>query len=426
MIVYIYDFNQKHVLIYRKDFKMINVAILGFGVVGSGVSEVLTQNKSIIEKKVGEEISIKYILDLREFPDSPFNDLVVHDFNVILNDPEVSIVAEMMGGSHPAYDFSKAALLAGKSVVTSNKEVVANFGSELLSIAKEKGAAYLFEASVGGGIPIIRPMCNDLSSNNIVEINGILNGTTNYILTKMAMEGASFDSVLKDAQEKGYAERNPAADIEGLDAARKIVILAALAFGKAVSPDDIHVDGITSISSEDVEIANKLGYSVKLIGHAEKLSDKILAMVSPRLIPFSSPLSSINGVFNGILLEGDMVGEVMFYGPGAGKLPTASAVCSDIVDIAAHKNKGIKLAEFTVAEKDNIASIDEYECKRAFIFKKCPKCSFDASKAEKCFGDIECAECIGDTVAVITASMTERKARELTQKLDNCKTYRLL
>ncbi len=426
MIVYICDFKQKHVLIYGKDLKMINIAILGFGVVGSGVAEVLTQNKSIIEKKAGEEISIKYILDLRDFPDSPFKDLIVHDFNVILNDPEVSIVAEMMGGSHPAYDFSKAALLAGKSVVTSNKEVVASFGSELLSIAKANNAAYLFEASVGGGIPIIRPMCNDLSSNNIKEINGILNGTTNYILTKMAMEGASFDSVLKDAQDKGYAERNPAADIEGLDAARKIVILASLAFGKAVSPDDIHVEGITSISSEDVEIASKLGYSVKLIGHAEKLNDKILAMVSPRFVHFSSPLSSINDVFNGILLDGDMVGKVMFYGPGAGKLPTASAVCSDIVDIAAHKNEGVKLADFTVAENDDIASFDEYACKRAFIFKKCSECSFDTSKEKKCFGDIERAECFGDTVIVITSEMTEKKARELSEKLDQCKTYRLL
>ena len=255
--------------------KMINVAILGFGVVGSGVAEVLTQNKKIIENKLSKEVNIKYILDLRDFPGNPFEKLVVHDFNIILNDPEVTVVAEMMGGSHPAYDFSKACLEAGKSVVTSNKEVVANFGAELLRIAKAHGVAYLFEASVGGGIPIIRPMCNDLASNNITEINGILNGTTNYILTKMTTEGADFADVLKDAQDKGYAERNPAADVEGLDAARKIVILAALAFGKAVSPNDIHVEGITDIATEDVEIANSLGYSIKLIGHAEKIDGKI-------------------------------------------------------------------------------------------------------------------------------------------------------
>ena len=289
---------------------MVNVAILGFGVVGSGVAEVLTQNKSIIEKKLDREVNIKYILDLREFPGNPFEGKIVHDFNIILNDPEVSVVAEMMGGSHPAYDFSKAALEAGKSVVTSNKEVVANFGAELLEIAKAHGVAYLFEASVGGGIPIIRPMCNDLASNNIKEVNGILNGTTNYILTKMCSEGADFADVLKDAQDKGYAERNPAADVEGLDAARKIVILASLAFGKTVSPSDIHVEGITQITTEDVETANRFGYSIKLIGHAEMIDGKILAMVSPRFIPTSNPLSGINDVFNGISLKADMVGEV--------------------------------------------------------------------------------------------------------------------
>ena len=257
---------------------MINVALLGYGVVGSGVAEVLTQNKIIIENKLGKKINIKYILDLRKFPGDKFENIIVHDFNTILNDPEVSVVAEMMGGSHPAYEFSKSCLDAGKSVVTSNKEVVANFGAELIEIARAHGVAYLFEASVGGGIPIIRPMCNDLASNNITEINGILNGTTNYILTKMTTEGATFVDVLRDAQKKGYAERNPAADVEGLDAARKIVILASLAFGKSISPNDIHVEGITEIATEDVEIAAKFGYSVKLIGHAEKIDGKILAI----------------------------------------------------------------------------------------------------------------------------------------------------
>jgi homoserine dehydrogenase len=346
---------------------MANIAILGFGVVGSGVAEVLTQNKNIIENKLGEEVNIKYILDLREFPDSPFSHLVIHDFNTILNDPEVNIVAEMMGGSHPAYDFSKAALLAGKSVVTSNKEVVANFGTELLSIAKEKGVAYLFEASVGGGIPIIRPICNDLSSNNIREISGILNGTTNYILTKMTKEGVDFATVLKDAQDKGYAERNPAADVEGLDAARKIVILAALAFGKAISPNNIHVEGITSITTEDVELAGKLGYSVKLIGHSKLEGDKILAMVSPRLIPASNPLSGINDVFNGILLNGDMVGNVMFYGPGAGKLPTASAVVADIVDVIAKRDVPVTPVGWVNAEASDLSDVAGYECRRLVI-----------------------------------------------------------
>lgn len=395
---------------------MVNVAILGFGVVGSGVAEVLTQNKQIIEKKLGKEINIKYILDLRDFPGNPFESLVVHDFNIILNDPEVSVVAEMMGGSHPAYDFSKACLEAGKSVVTSNKEVVANFGAELLQIAKEHGVAYLFEASVGGGIPIIRPMCNDLSSNNITEINGILNGTTNYILTKMTTEGADFADVLKDAQDKGYAERNPAADVEGLDAARKIVILSSLAFGKAVSPSSIHVEGITNIATEDVELAAELGYAVKLIGHAEKIDGKILAMVSPRMIPLSNPLSGINDVFNGILLGADMVGQVMFYGPGAGKLPTASAVCADIVDVIAHMESGIKLPEFEVAEDCDIADFDAYTCKRCFIFD-----DRDAliEKAEQ-----KAAK--NGRAAVITGEMSEADACSICNSLGNCKTYRLL
>ena len=406
---------------------MVNVAILGFGVVGSGVAEVLTQNKKIIENKLGTEISIKYILDLREFPDSPFADLVVHDFNVILNDPEVSVVAEMMGGSHPAYDFSKACLEAGKSVVTSNKEVVANFGAELLEIAEAHGVAYLFEASVGGGIPIIRPMCHDLASNNINEINGILNGTTNYILTKMAQEGAAFADVLKDAQDKGYAERNPAADVEGLDAARKIVILASLAFGKTISPSDIHVEGITEISTEDVEIANKLGYSIKLIGHAEKIDGKVLAMVSPRLIPHSNPLSGINGVFNGILLGADMVGQVMFYGPGAGKLPTASAVCADIVDIIAHRDSKVALPSFTVASASDIANFEDYACKRCFIFKKCEQCSLTTEIVEKCFGcKVSSVVSSGEMAYVITENMTEKAACEVATKLNGCRSYRIL
>ncbi len=405
---------------------MIQVAILGFGVVGSGVAEVLTQNKKIIEEKLGQAVNIKYILDLRDFPESPFGKLVIHDFNIILNDPEVQIVAEMMGGSHPAYDFSKAALMMGKSVVTSNKEVVARFGSELISIAKEHSCAYLFEASVGGGIPIIRPMCNDLSSNNITEISGILNGTTNYILTKMASEGAAFEDVLADAQAKGYAERNPSADVEGLDAARKIVILAALAFGKAVSPEDIHVEGITDIETEDVEIAAGLGYAIKLIGYSRLMDGKVLCMVSPRLIPLSAPLASINDVFNGIMLKCDMVGDVMFYGPGAGKLPTASAVSADIVDIASHMDSGIKLPEFSPALPDDIAAFDGYVCKRFFIFDNIDESPLDRASAEKYFGKTERIENIGARTAVITTPLSEACARKLSEGLDNAKVYRIL
>ena len=346
---------------------MIQIAILGFGVVGSGTAEVLTENKAIIEKKVGQPFNIKYILDLRDFPDSPFAGKVIHDFNIIVNDPEVSLVAEMMGGSHPAYDFTKACLEAGKSVVTSNKEVVANFGTELLAIAKAHGASYEFEASVGGGIPIIRPMNQDLSSNNITAVNGILNGTTNYILTKMEREGTPFAEVLKEAQKKGYAEADPTADVEGLDAARKIVILAAMAFGKRVDPNTIHCEGITKITAEDMETARELGYAIKLIGHTEQRNGKILCMVSPRLVPFSTPLSGVSDVFNGILVDADMVGQVMFYGPGAGKLPTASAVVADMIDIMEHTPDNIQAPVWVDATPEDVMDFGEYTCKNLLV-----------------------------------------------------------
>ncbi|MBE6557970.1 MAG: homoserine dehydrogenase [Ruminococcaceae bacterium] len=346
---------------------MIKIAILGFGVVGSGTAEVLTENKAIIERKVGQPFDIKYILDLRDFPDSPFADKVIHDFKIIVDDPEVSLVAEMMGGSHPAYDFTKACLEAGKSVVTSNKEVVANFGTELLAIAKAHGVSYEFEASVGGGIPIIRPMNQDLSSNNITAVNGILNGTTNYILTKMETEGTPFAEVLKDAQKKGYAEANPTADVEGLDAARKIVILAAMAFGKRIDPNTIPCEGITKITVEDMETARELGYAIKLIGHTEKKDGKILCMVSPRLVSQYTPLSGVSDVFNGILVDADMVGQVMFYGPGAGKLPTASAVVADMIDIMEHTPANIKAPLWTDAASEDVMDFGTYTCKNLVV-----------------------------------------------------------
>ncbi|MBR2431451.1 MAG: homoserine dehydrogenase, partial [Clostridia bacterium] len=314
---------------------MISVALLGFGVVGSGTAEVLTQNKKMIEAHIGDEIAIKYILDLREFPDSPFGHLVVHDFNVILNDPEVSIVAEMMGGSHPAYDFTKALLSAGKSVVTSNKEVVSTFGVELLELAEKNGARYLFEASVGGGIPIIRPLGNDLMANEVLSVDGILNGTTNFILTKMKNEGSDFEDVLKEAQRLGYAEADPSADVDGIDAARKIAILGAMASGKLADPKKIPTKGIREVTAEDTEIAKEMGYAIKLIGHYEKTDCGRLSLsVAPRFVPFSNPISGIDDVFNGIMVRGNMLGDAMFYGRGAGKLPTASAVCADIIDAA--------------------------------------------------------------------------------------------
>ena len=346
---------------------MISIALLGFGCVGSGTAEVLTENKKLIESRLGCEYEIKYILDLRDFPDSPFGDLVVHDFNKILEDDEVSVVAEMMGGSHPAYDFTKACLEAGKSVVTSNKEVVASFGVELCEIAAAHGVRYMFEASVGGGIPIIRPMMTDLASNKINSINGILNGTTNYILTAMRDDGKSFADALGEAQRLGYAEANPAADVEGKDAARKTVILGAIASGKLVSPEAISTEGITNISLCDVELAQTLGYSIKLIGHAEDRDRKLLAFVSPMAVSESNPLARIDGVFNGILVNANMVGDVMFYGPGAGKLPTASAVVADIVDVIAKRDVPPTPVGWVSAEAEDIAPLDDYVCPRLVI-----------------------------------------------------------
>ena len=346
---------------------MISIALLGFGCVGSGTAEVLTENKKIIEERLGCEYQIKYILDLRDFPDSPFGELVVHDFNIILNDPEVTIVAEMMGGSHPAYDFTKECLKAGKSVITSNKEVVAKYGVELGDLAAENGARYLFEASVGGGIPIIRPMTVDLASNRIKKINGILNGTTNYIITSMRDCGVSFEDALREAQRLGYAEANPAADIEGVDAARKAVILGAVATGKLVSPDSIHREGVTKITLSDVALARKFGYEIKLIGYVEDIDGKLMCFVSPMAVPTSNPLARVDDVFNGVLVTANMVGEVMFYGPGAGKLPTASAVVADIVDVIANRNSASKPLGWVAATECDVADFAKFSCRRMIV-----------------------------------------------------------
>lgn len=399
---------------------MKKIAILGFGVVGSGVAEVLTQNKKTIEAKLGEPIEIKYILDLRDFPDSPFSNKVIHDFNIILSDPEISIVAEMMGGSHPAYDFSRSCLLAGKNVVTSNKEVVAKFGSELLSLARQNGVRYLFEASVGGGIPIIRPMLNDLVSNEITSIDGILNGTTNYILTQMSEFGTDFGSALKDAQTKGYAEANPSADVDGLDAARKIVILAALSFGKCLPADEISVEGIRKVSTDDFKIARNLGYTIKLIAHSEKIDGKIFANVSPRFIPLSNPLAHIGDVYNGILVDTNMLGKVMFYGQGAGKLPTASAVVADIMDVAGHiesKNPNVLWDNISIADS---APISDYICGYCIITSK--------GVSEAANESIAMVKSIGNKTAIITKKINTEKYNELLSALgdSSLSSYRIL
>ena len=316
---------------------MVNVAILGFGVVGSGVAEVLATNGSHIDKKVDDLIRLKYILDVRDFPDSPFADKVIHDFSIIENDPEVNIVVETIGGAKVALDFTRRALAAGKSVVTSNKELVAEHGCELLKLAQEKGVSYLFEASVGGGIPIIRPLNQCLAANEIEEICGILNGTTNYILTRMIRAGLSFEAALKEAQQNGYAEQDPTADIEGHDACRKICILSSLAFGRHVYPSQVPTEGITGVSLADVAYADACGKKIKLLGRAIHQDDgKVCAYVAPHLVDVEDPLAGVEDVFNAIAVKGNAIGDVMFYGRGAGKLPTASAVVADVMDAARH------------------------------------------------------------------------------------------
>ncbi|MCI8855909.1 MAG: homoserine dehydrogenase [Clostridiaceae bacterium] len=317
---------------------MIKAAILGHGTVGSGVYEVFEMNAEKIARTVGEPVEVKYVLDLRDFSHLPYGHKFVNDFSVIENDPEVSVVCEVMGGVRAAYDFTKRCLLAGKSVCTSNKELVASKGDELLRIAEEHNVNYLFEASVGGGIPIIRPMIQCLAANEFNQICGILNGTTNYILTQMIKNGVAFEDALGQAQVNGYAEADPTADIEGHDACRKICILSDLAFGDKFDPEAVSCEGISRITLRDVECADRLGCVIKLIGRAVRCTDgTAYAFVAPHLVPKESPLAAVEDVFNAIMVEGNATGDVMFYGKGAGKLATASAVCADMLDCIAHR-----------------------------------------------------------------------------------------
>ena len=316
---------------------MINVAIMGHGVVGSGVAEILINHSDRITQKAHTDVNVKYILDLRDFPVSPYSEKFIKDFNTILDDDSVKVVVEVMGGINPAYDFVKSCLLKGKSVATSNKELVAAKGAELIKIANEKNVNFLFEASVGGGIPVLRPIAQCLAANEITEIAGILNGTTNFILNKMIVDNMDFDAALALAQALGYAEKNPAADIEGHDACRKVCILAALGFGKHVYPEQVTTEGITEITLDDVESADNFGCVIKLIGRAKKLPNgKITASVRPTLVSRDCVLSGVNGVFNAIMVNGDQTGEIMFYGKGAGKEATASAVVADVIDCVKH------------------------------------------------------------------------------------------
>lgn len=363
---------------------MVSIAIMGHGVVGSGVAEILTTHKQKLFASIGEEVYVKKILDLREFPDSPLADRFTKNFDDILNDLEIRVVVEVMGGLTPAYDYVKRCLKAGKSVVTSNKELVAAHGAELLAIAKEENTNFLFEASVGGGIPIIRPMNQCLVANIVDEIAGILNGTTNFILTKMIEDGMQFDDALKLAQELGFAERNPAADIEGHDACRKICILASLAFGKHVYPEWVHTEGITKITLDDVKYAEAFSSVIKLIGKVKRLEDgKIDIIVAPMLVPNKSQLANIDYEFNGIMVRGDCTGDVVFYGKGAGKLPTASAVVADVIDCCKH----LKTRKYLYWADGNGKNIIPFEQSLSAMYVRAQGDDI-ISKVQKLFGDV--------------------------------------
>lgn len=389
---------------------MIKVAILGYGTVGSGVFEIINENKELITANAGEEIDVKYVLDLREFPGDPCESVLVHDYNVILNDPEVEVVIEVMGGLKPAYDFVKSALLAKKSVCTSNKELVAKYGAELIRIAQSNNRNFLFEAAVGGGIPIIRPMNMHITADKICEITGILNGTTNYILTKMDKEGADFDSTLKKAQELGYAERNPEADIEGYDAVRKIAILASLAKGKTVDFEEIYTEGISKITAEDFKYAKKMGRSIKLLGKCKNEDTGVVCSVAPRLLAPDHPLYNVSGVTNGILVRGNMVGDLVFIGSGAGKLPTASAVVSDVVDSVRHLN-----VSTTVMWKEEKLDVEDFSKSKKKFFVRTTK---SKDEVEAVFGNVEYIDAgISGEIGFATEKLSEQDFDAKAEKL---------
>lgn len=391
---------------------MIKVAILGYGTVGSGVFEIINENKELITANTGEEIDVKYVLDLREFPGDSCESVLVHDYNIILNDPEVEVVIEVMGGLKPAYDFVKSALLAKKSVCTSNKELVAKYGAELIKIAQSNNRNFLFEAAVGGGIPIIRPMNMHITADKICEITGILNGTTNYILTKMDKEGADFDSTLKKAQELGYAERNPEADIEGYDAVRKIAILASLANGKTVNFEEIYTEGISKITAEDFKYAKKMGRSIKLLGKCKNEDTGIVCSVAPRLLAPDHPLYNVSGVTNGILVRGNMVGDLVFIGSGAGKLPTASAVVSDVVDSVRHLN-----VSTTVMWKEEKLEVEDFSKSKKKFFVRTTK---SKEEVEAVFGNVEYIDAgISGEIGFATEKLSEQDFDAKAEKLGN-------
>lgn len=394
---------------------MIKVAVLGYGTVGSGVVKVIDTNHDSILAKAGVDLSVKYILDLREFPGDPNENKVVHDYDVIVNDPEVKIVVETMGGTKPAYEFTRRALEAGKSVCTSNKELVARHGTELIAIAKENNASYMFEASCGGGIPIIRPLRLCLAQDEIDEITGIVNGTTNYILTNMIEDGSEFDDVLKEAQQKGYAERNPEADVEGHDACRKIAILSSLAYGKRVDFTDIYTEGITKITSSDIVYAKAMNKTIKLLAYSHKEGDEVLAMVAPYLVSKEDPLSGVNGVFNAIFVHGNMLGDAMFYGQGAGKEATASAVVADVIEEAQVLGRSV-MSQWS-PEKQVMTDVSS--TKKPYFVRVKGDVS-EAAKVEAVFGKVELVQAgLDGEFGFVTAAMSEADYENCAAQMDN-------
>lgn len=394
---------------------MAKIAVLGYGTVGSGVVEVLETNKDSITKRAGREIEVKSVLDLRDFPGDPIQEKIVHDVDVIINDPEIEVVVEVMGGVEPAFTFVKRALEAGKSVCTSNKALVAAHGPELLEMAKKRNLNFMFEASVGGGIPIIRPLNQSLTADEITKITGILNGTTNYILTKMDKEGSTYEETLKEAQELGYAERNPEADVEGFDACRKIAILTSLAYGSIVKFEEIRTEGITKITTKDFKYAGKLGYVVKLLATSCKENDKVYAITAPFMINSTHPLYNVNDVLNGIYIHGNVIGNVMFFGAGAGKLPTASAVVADVVDCVKHKGKNV----MTVWSVEKLELGDADDEVRKFFVRVKGNVS-DLSAVNAAFGNVQTVtvDGIDGEFGFITEPMSERAFAEAAKKID--------
>ena len=396
----------------------MKIAVMGYGTIGSGVVEVLRINKEKIAKRAGEPVEVKYILDLREFPGDPMEDAIVHDYQTIANDPEIGIVVETMGGVEPAYTFVKAMLEAGKQVTTSNKNLVAAKGAELIKIAREHGVNFQFEASVGGGIPIIRPLNKSLTADDIEEITGILNGTTNYMLTKMTDEGADFDEVLKDAQAKGYAEKDPTADIEGHDPCRKIAILTSLVAGKQIDFEDIHCEGITKITAVDIKYAKAMNRSIKLLASSKKVGDSYSCLVAPYMLKSTHPLCGVNGVFNGIFVRGNVLGDAMFYGSGAGKLPTASAVVADVVDMVKHQHTNI----YIDWSQEKLEIVDYKDSVNAFFVRT----SSDKAAVEAAFGNVEYVENVeAGEIGFVTGEMTEAEFEEKSAKIEILNRIRL-